>query len=287
MNATRLTVSRILDLGVRVTWREAGAIAYEVFRLASERDAAGATSLAIDNIALTRGGEVVFLEDVGKPRAEAIVGLVAPLVAACDAPDRLGMALASGHVLTFIDELGERTSAKRRRVEIAAVALRGLAAEADREWAQPRWADAPAPTPTRTPPWERAVGTPFELGRRPSQPAVPPRQFTRTGMRAGAETAPIERPTRDFELFRGAASPEPAAADKPRRTWLWVIAAACLAAAVGFGLWLWTRSPAPQVTGSTSSRPALAGDRGTRPASLPAATAAVRRRVRRAAAGAA
>jgi hypothetical protein len=166
MNATRLTVSRILQLGIRVTWREAGAIAYETLRLSREREASGAAEFAIDTVVLTRGGDVVFLDGGGAPPAEAIADLVAALVAACEAPDRLGMALASGHIHTFLDELGEKTDAKRRRVEIAAVALRGLAAEAERALAQPDMPERPAPN--RRPPWEPAVGAPFEPGRRPS-----------------------------------------------------------------------------------------------------------------------
>jgi len=50
MNATRLTVSRILELGVGVTWREAGAVVYEALRLARGRQGAGSAHLAIDNV---------------------------------------------------------------------------------------------------------------------------------------------------------------------------------------------------------------------------------------------
>ena len=102
-----------------------------------------------------------------------VVRLLDNLLASCSAPGRFAGAVADGTALDMLEELSEHIPPKRRRVEVAAVALRGLAAEADAARAM---ADADeqdpsadfddviaAPTPAASPPafprpWVTALG---------------------------------------------------------------------------------------------------------------------------------
>ena len=69
--------------------------------------------------------------DAARARPETMTRLLEHLLPACDSPGGLGAAFEGGTALAFLEELAQRTTAKRRRIEIAKVAIRGLGAEAD------------------------------------------------------------------------------------------------------------------------------------------------------------
>ena len=132
MDSTRISLARVLELGVRVSWREAAAIVHEAVALTGPTKGTRPTHVGPDACVLTRGGDVVLTGDAAKARPETVVRLLEDLLVACDSPGGLAAALERGTAIAFLEELSLRTTPKRRRVEIAAVALRGIAAEADR-----------------------------------------------------------------------------------------------------------------------------------------------------------
>ena len=86
---------------------------------------------------LTRGGEVVPSSTARRRRGpRRCCACLSPLLAACDAPGGIGTAFESGRASGFLEELAQRVTAKRRRVEIAGVAIRGLGARAEFERAE-------------------------------------------------------------------------------------------------------------------------------------------------------
>ena len=86
-----------------------------------------------DECLVTRGGAVVLVGDTAHAAPASLVALLDDLLSSCAESDRLGLAQSSGHAFTFLTELAERTTPQRRRIEIASLALRALAAQADRE----------------------------------------------------------------------------------------------------------------------------------------------------------
>ena len=151
MDATRISVARLVELGVGVSWREAGAVAFEAIAFARKAGGTGEVADPAESCLLTRGGKIEFAEDAVHAAPEAVLTLLDRLLTSCADPDRLGKAHAAGHTLTFLAQLGELTSPQRRRVEIASLALRGLAAEVDHLRATGRPV-APLSSSRRTPP---------------------------------------------------------------------------------------------------------------------------------------
>ena len=133
--------------------------------------------MTAESCLLTRGGDVVLAGAAAQARPEAVVRLLDDLLASCSNPGRFAGAVADGTALDMIEELSHDTTAKRRRVEVASVALRGLAAEADAARAMADAAEQrpsadfddfiAAPTPAASPTDFAAA-----VARRP---AIPPR----------------------------------------------------------------------------------------------------------------
>jgi hypothetical protein len=131
MESTRITLARVLELGVRVSWREATAIVQEAVAGSGATEGAAPTRVTAESCLLTRGGDVVLVGTAAQARPEAVVRLLDDLLASCSAPGRFAGAVADGTALDMLEEMRHDTTPKRRRVEVAAVALRGLAAAAD------------------------------------------------------------------------------------------------------------------------------------------------------------
>ena len=121
----------MLELGVRVSWREASAIVHEAVAGTRATEGAGPARVTAESCLLTRGGDVVLVGTAAQARPEAVVRLLDDLLASCSDPGRFAGAVANGTALDMIEELSQHTTPKRRRVEVASVALRGLAAAAD------------------------------------------------------------------------------------------------------------------------------------------------------------
>lgn len=131
MVSTRITLARVLELGVCVTWREATAVVHEAMAATRATGGAGPARVTAESCVLTRGGDVVLTGTAAQAPPEVVVRLLDDLLASCSTPGRFAGAVADGTAIEMIEELNQHITAKRRRVEVAAVALRGLAAEAD------------------------------------------------------------------------------------------------------------------------------------------------------------
>lgn len=134
MDTTRIPIARVLELGVRVSWREAVAIILQASAVLAEGRMRGLQRPRIDTLScvLTRGGDVEFTETAKRPQAEALTLLFRELLADSDPPREILNLARSGtdeHLADDLELLASPT--KRRRVEIASVAIRGLAAEAE------------------------------------------------------------------------------------------------------------------------------------------------------------
>ena len=119
-------------------WPQAGAVLIEAIKQSQWSGDAKGVAVLFDECLLTRGGAVVLVGDTARAAPEALVALLDDLLSVSADPDRLGVAQDSGQAVTFLREVAERTSPQRRRIEIASLALRALAAQADRDLRTPR-----------------------------------------------------------------------------------------------------------------------------------------------------
>lgn len=200
MDVTRLSLARVLDLGVTISWREAAAVLVEAVDRAHQLGGTNPDPVTQASVLLTRGGEVVLTEQAERAHPEAVAGLVADLLRGCDDPGDLGHAVSSGQLLPFLELVGHDTTWKRRRAQIATLALRALAAQADHaqdvEVVAPFAGSEPGRRQyVRRSSRNRVVETPPQR-RQPSpagRPAAPPRRvsaraviFTAIAISAGA-----------------------------------------------------------------------------------------------------
>jgi hypothetical protein len=131
MDVTLLSLARVLELGVPISWREAGAVVFEGVYRAQQLDGPRPEPVDAEDCLITRGGEVVFAERAERAHPEAVAALASTLLRGCDDPGEFGAAVDAGRILSFLETLGRETTWKRRRVQIATLALRALAAHAD------------------------------------------------------------------------------------------------------------------------------------------------------------
>ena len=131
MDVTLLSLARVLELGVPISWREAGAVVFEAVYRAQQLDGPRPEPVDADDCLITRGGEVVFAERAERAHPEAVAALASALLQGCADPGEFGAAVDAGRILPFLEKLGQETTWKRRRVQIATLALRALAAHAD------------------------------------------------------------------------------------------------------------------------------------------------------------
>lgn len=131
MDGTRVPLARVLELGVPLAWREVSALLVEAIRQAHANGGTLAAGVVPASCFVTRGGEIVLAGRAAASRPEAVLELVGPLTAACVDPGDLGQAAANGAVVPFLEAYAADTPWRRRRVQIAAIALRAITAEAD------------------------------------------------------------------------------------------------------------------------------------------------------------
>ncbi|MGD9904768.1 MAG: hypothetical protein AB7U83_14990 [Vicinamibacterales bacterium] len=136
MDGTRVTLARILELGVPLTWQDATALLIEAVRQGPANGAAVVVAVTPDSCVVTRGGEVALADGAASAGPDAVLELAGPLIAACGDSGDLGQAAAAGSLVPFLEAYADETPWRRRRVQIAAVALRGIAADADADRAR-------------------------------------------------------------------------------------------------------------------------------------------------------
>ena len=145
MDTTRISVARLLALGVPLTWEDAVAVAQEA-AMRCDIDAAmsGEPPLVSgDTCYVTTEGDVDLPVTTDVESPDAIKQLLRELLAGRDAPAAL-TALASGRLTHDIyGELG-RFPVVNRRAAIADLAVRALALQARRPVGEPPQPDAPA-----------------------------------------------------------------------------------------------------------------------------------------------
>jgi hypothetical protein len=181
MDSTRISLARVLELGVPMSWHEAAAIVHEALVLTGPTKGTRPNRVGPDECVITRGGEVTLVGPAAKARPETIVRLLEDLLPACDTPGGLGAAYERGSAIAFLEELSQRTTPKRRRVEIASVSIRAIAAEADRARAaddaiaddSPLADFIPAPPPQIAPPIREPVPEPPAVSRATPFEAAP------------------------------------------------------------------------------------------------------------------
>ena len=187
---------------------------------------------------ITRGGDIELIGEAVAASPQAMSHLAADLLEVCADPGDLGRAVAAERLTPFLETLGQETTWKRRRVQIASVALRALATEADRELAA-HWPDPPsevvsAPVDTVRDALDAASHD--ELTRRYTrQSPRGPRQDTSGSPRAGGYRLKVKLPA---SRTRGiGVSP---------RVAIWM-AIAVSATAAGLGAWRASAQPRPPV----------------------------------------
>ena len=176
---------RLVALGVAVQSQQAGAVLIEAIKQTQWSGDPSEVAARSDECLLTRGGAVVLVGDTAQAAPAALVALLDDLLSVCADPDRLGIAHDSGHAVAFLSEVAERTSPQRRRIEIASLALRALAAQADRELADPSTPALPSSVPPRSAVPPRFATRARPPAARPST-ASPPLVAASTGSRCAA-----------------------------------------------------------------------------------------------------
>jgi hypothetical protein len=135
MDHTRISLARVLELGVVLSWREVAAIVHQVAVLREESLARHTRPARISTASCmaTRKGEIVVAVWAAEEEGDdPMLQLLGDLLAACPAPGELASLPARAPSLNLVDELERYANPDRRRILIAAVAIRGLAAEAAR-----------------------------------------------------------------------------------------------------------------------------------------------------------
>jgi hypothetical protein len=131
MDVTRLSLARVLELRIPITWRDASAVLVEVVYRTQQLGGTNPDPVRPVSVLLTRGGEVVLTEQAERAHPDAAAALAADLLRACADRGDLGEAVEAGELMAFLDAQGHETTWKRRRVQIATVALRAIVAHAD------------------------------------------------------------------------------------------------------------------------------------------------------------
>jgi len=267
MDTTRISIARVLAMGVAVTWQEAVAVAHEA-AVRSDVDSAmnGQPSLVhCDACFITGEGDVELPETTGEASPDAVAALLrAMLGGRDDVPAGLKALLAARGTHDMYQEL-QRFPVLNRRAVIGALATRALARHGQTVTTPP-----PASPPTSRPAPPAALAPPVVPLRQatvastptPVPPPVPPAAVAMPAVvpYAAAATSAARPTERDgslalhpgvteFQRLRlktAKASASPArssrASDQARR--LWLAGAALVASALLILVWSIGRAPA-------------------------------------------
>ncbi len=178
MASSEITVSRILELGVPLSWQECVAIASEVTSLRAAGPALGQPPSRIDaeSCVLTQLGAVRLAHPAEAPQPDADLQLLRALLAGRTIPADLEQ-LAYGPPPAHLGDSLAMFSRPGRRADIAVVALRALAAEDELQSAvSPATAAVVAPPTAASP---GATGDDIaqlraQVGQRPTPPMPDP-----------------------------------------------------------------------------------------------------------------
>ncbi|MGE0362283.1 MAG: hypothetical protein AB7H93_13975 [Vicinamibacterales bacterium] len=221
-----------------LAWREVSALLVEAIRQAHSNGGTLGAGVEPASCFVTRGGEIVLAGRAAAARPEAVLELVGPLTAACVDPGDLGQAAANSAVVPFLEAFAADTPWRRRRVQIAAIALRAIAAETDlarTEGAQTSDAGAAAMSAAGAatrPAVAPAGGEPTPPPSATDAPSL--RRFTRQSPRGGDDAGPRE--PRHYRLKVVVSARRRPLSVVGARLAIWT-AIAVSATAAGFGAW--------------------------------------------------
>jgi hypothetical protein len=180
MDHTRVTVAHVIAYEVAITWQQASAILMAAPIAASAQGPDHPPRrVRPEGCVLTRGGDLQLIGDDIGADTRALTSLAKHLLTACRDGGALGDAVAAGRLDEFLEELRDQTPWKRRRVQIARVALDTLAAHFDR--VERGLETLPLPRKPRVP-----VAVPME-------PAAVPEVVTLAPAVGGSPTAALTR----------------------------------------------------------------------------------------------
>jgi hypothetical protein len=236
MASHRISVRRVLELGVLVTWQEAVAVVHEVAILSVVNASRNGVPSRVDadSCILTRRGDVALPQTTDQARPDAPLQLLRELLTGRDTPADLE-ALAYGSASENLTDDLAMFSRPNRRSEIANLAMRAI--DAEQEMAR------------------LGITPPADVDRRlPAPPPLP--QVAHTSARPVAKAPPPSAPpplTADAELARlrdqvsANSTPLVAAPVPPRsRVPRWAGRAAAVVVLVGVtagAWWTWSVSP--------------------------------------------
>lgn len=221
MVSRRISVSRVLELQVQVSWQEAVAIVGEVAARRGDSRAPGQPAPRIDPDAclLTPLGEVQLPFAAERDQPNADLEVLRALLAGREMPAELE-AVAYGPPPVSLGDALAMFSRPSRRADIAAVALRAISAEDDLERAAPqRVAALPAPVVTTAVVPDDMAALRAQVGDRVAAKVAPPSSAAAVAPDASAPAA------RRTGVLRAAS------------------VAALLAGTIGLGLWITRRPP--------------------------------------------
>ena len=98
MDATRISIARVLDLDVPVSWREAAAVLGEAVSFCRRTGGTSPERPQPSACLVTRGGQVVLEAAAAHARPDAVVTLATDLLRRCAEPEQLGAAVRAGGV---------------------------------------------------------------------------------------------------------------------------------------------------------------------------------------------
>lgn len=257
MDVNRLSVARLLELDVPLTWQEAVAVTQEacVVNVVNATLSGRPSKIEPDTCFLTRRGDVELPVPAPTDAPDAAQRLLRVLLAGRETPEDLEM-LAFGRPSPHLGDDLAPFSRPNRRAEIASLAERGLRAAA--EFSAGTLA---APRPTTRPPARPMAARPPVTPSRPrpeSRPAMPPPPLRSETLRArlpvSARAEPPPFPARLKRKNAGVAL---------RMTTAVIVIAMAGAAAV------WPRS------GPAAAAPRQAAEAAPEPTTEPAPTAIV------------
>ena len=185
MASSQITVSRILELDVPVSWQECVAIVGEVTTLRLAGPALGQPHPRIDaeSCVLTRRGDELLPDPAEAEQPDADVQLLRALLAGREMPADLEQ-VAYGPPPTHLGDALAMFSRPDRRADIAAVAVRGLAADVELQRAVSSLSPAvPPPAAAAAPdaPADDIAQLRAQVGQRPATPPAPEPPSRSTG----------------------------------------------------------------------------------------------------------
>lgn len=152
MDSTRISIARILALGVPLTWQDAVAVAQEAAMLSDVNAAMNSRPSLVspETCFITRAGDLELPETTDDESPDAVAGLLRAMLGDSDAPDALRTLAADASSPDLSSEL-RAFAVGNRRTAIAQLAARALTLDAPTRATPKPPPVAPPPEPASAP----------------------------------------------------------------------------------------------------------------------------------------